>query len=83
MRCREGGDWIDPVTCSPAAGVWVGLLLWLFLVAAGLCRRAGGVKLERPPRRAWQAWARTNELDAGERRPVIRSEEQFPLRVGV
>jgi hypothetical protein len=53
----------------------VGLLLWLFLVAAGLCRRAGGVKLERPQRRAWQARARTNELDAGKRRPTIGSEE--------
>jgi len=40
------------VTCSPDAGLWVGLWLWLFLVAAGLCRRAGGVRLERPQRRA-------------------------------
>jgi hypothetical protein len=31
--------WIDPVICSRLPG-WVGLLSWLFLVAAGLCRRA-------------------------------------------
>jgi len=37
--------------------------------------REPGVKLERPQRRAWQARARTNELDAGKRRPTIGSEE--------
>ena len=40
-----------------------------------LCRRAGGVQLERPqPVRNERA--RTNELDAGKRRPIIGSEEE-------
>jgi hypothetical protein len=49
--------------------------LWLFLAAAGVCCRAGGVKLERPQRAPLGA-ARTNELEAGERRPMIGSEER-------
>src|SRR5215472_16024505 len=55
----------------------MGLLLWLFLVDAGLCRRARPVsKLERP------AAARTNELDAGKRQPRIGSEDSVVLLVG-
>ena len=42
--------WINPVAwVAVRPGLGVGLLLWLFLFAAGLCRRARpGVKLERP-----------------------------------
>jgi hypothetical protein len=42
---------IAPVALLAAVGLG-GLYLWLFLVAAGLCRHAAGVKLERPQRRA-------------------------------
>jgi len=70
--------WIDPVTCSPAAGLGGGLWLWLFLVAAGLCRRAGRGQAGAPAAPRRQARARTNELEAGKRRSMIGSEEQPP-----
>jgi len=47
-----------------------GLVLWLFLVAAGLCRRAGGVQLERPQPRSGEderAWRRPAAADHWER----------------
>jgi hypothetical protein len=52
-----------------------------FLVAAGLCRRAGGVQLQRPQRRAGGRGARTNELEAAKRRPIMASEETPPFAV--
>jgi hypothetical protein len=74
--------------CQESVVGWPGDLLW----AAGLggggrcwlssqllvsCRRAAGVKLERPQReRPFGARARTNELDAGKRWPMIGSEER-------
>jgi len=46
----KGACWFDPVTWVSGRRVGVGLWLWLFLAAAGVRRRAGGVKLERPQR---------------------------------
>jgi len=81
------------LSCQEAVLIWPGdllagrrdfgrgLVLWLFLVAACLCRRAvrgqAGAPAagKRPPGRG----ATTNELEAGKRRPIIGSEEE-PLR---
>jgi len=56
----------------------VGTVLLAFLAAAVFRAVArSGVKLERPQReRPFGARARTNELDAGKRRPMIEGEEQ-------
>ena len=50
-----------------------------FLVAAGLCRRAGRGQAGAPAAPRRQARARTNELDAAKRRPTIGSEEPEPF----
>jgi hypothetical protein len=55
--------------------------LWLFLAAAGVCRRAGGVKAGAPAAPRRQARARTNELDA--RQAAADDRERgaaFPVR---
>ena len=75
--CQEGmanspGD----VACVAGLG---GTVMWLFLVAAVLCRRAGRGQAGAPAAPRRQARARTNELEAGKRRPMMRSEEEpFP-----
>jgi len=51
-------------------------LLWLFLVAAGLYRHAVRGQAGAPAASRRKARARTNELDAGKRRPIIESEEE-------
>jgi hypothetical protein len=55
-----------------------GRLLWLesFLVVAESRCRVGGVQLERP-QPVWHERARTNELDADERRRIIGREDDF------
>jgi hypothetical protein len=78
LRCQEH-MLVWPGDLVAAAGTGWGLLLWLFLVAAGLCavaRSRGQAGAPAAPRR--QARARTNELEAGKRRPMIGSGEQPP-----
>ena len=57
----------------------VGLWFWLFLIAAGSVPSRGLRPAGAPAADgARQGAARTNELDAGERRPIIGSEEEPP-----
>jgi hypothetical protein len=76
-RCQEGMA-NSPVT-SPAVAGRGGTVIVAFPRSLPVCAvAAAGVKLERPAAPRRQARARTNELDAGKRRPMMGGEVECP-----
>ena len=76
--CQEPW-WTGPVTCS-GRRAGVGLLWWLSSQLLASCRRAGRESSWRASSGSpVRAQARTNELGAGERRPMIGSRKSLPI----